>query len=77
MEQIRDLMAKNFPPNISKRFWISPNTWQKKKANLNAKSYGSTGQVDWPSSMKVKHLWNCRKIPGLVGRLSYLINSKI
>jgi hypothetical protein len=25
----------------------------KKKANLNAKSYGSTGQADWPNSIGI------------------------
>jgi hypothetical protein len=68
MEQIRELMAKHSSQN-QQEVLDSPDTWQKKKANLNAKSYGSTGQVDWPSSMKVIHLWNCRKNPWIGGAI--------
>jgi len=67
----------NFPPNISKRFWISPNTWQKKKSKPKRKKL----RLDWAGGLAEFNesytSLELQKIPGLVGRLSYLIDSKI
>ena len=68
MEQIRELMAK-LSTQQQQEVLDFAQYLAEKKANLNAKSYGSTGQVDWPSSMKVIHLWNCRKNPWIGGAI--------
>jgi hypothetical protein len=68
MEQIRDLMAKLSSQHPQKVLDFAQ-CLAKKNANLKAKSYGSTGQVDWPSSMKVIHRWNCGKNPWIGGAI--------
>jgi len=58
MEQIHDLMAK-LSSQHQQEVLDFAQYLAEKKANLNAKSYGSTGWADWPSSTGVILLRNC------------------
>jgi hypothetical protein len=68
MEQIRDLMAKLSSQHPQKVLDFAQYLAEKKR-KPKRKKLRLDWEVDWPSSMKVIHLWNCRKNPWIGGAI--------